>query len=184
MPMTPCPACGAPLEYTGDGETIRCHFCGTEFQVTEEDARPRFEVRNQPEPQKEVLQKGVTRVDDSLTGDGEDALPSAPAQPVGRAGIYPSEPDIYQQAYQADLNMPEPARQQTVDTNRWSGVETPAQVPAPPLVGTPAGTSVMRGPGSVGRWIAIGVAVVLILCLACVCVAGLVFMAQNGNSFR
>lgn len=53
--QTFCPACGAPLEYTGPKDIVNCGFCNTELRVIRENGEVHFRVLSQPEPQKEVL---------------------------------------------------------------------------------------------------------------------------------
>jgi hypothetical protein len=73
---TICPACGAPLVYSGNQAMVRCTFCGADLNISQEDGQARFQVLAQPGPQKETLDKPV---------EGAGTLP-------GGARVYPSVP--------------------------------------------------------------------------------------------
>ncbi len=82
---THCPACGAPLVYSGNQDVVRCTFCGTDLKVTREDDQVRFQVLAQPELQKAALDQPV---EGAGTGPGgAQVYPEAPA-----ANAYVEEP--------------------------------------------------------------------------------------------
>jgi len=57
---TNCPACGAPLEYSGDQDEVVCGFCGAKVKVEEESEQAaRFQVLDKPAPQSELLSQPV-----------------------------------------------------------------------------------------------------------------------------
>jgi hypothetical protein len=96
---TKCPACGAPLVYSGNQEVIHCTFCGTDLRVAEEDGQPHFQVLAQPEPQKEILDQPVEGAG-SQPGGAQIYPASPPATPfqetpmpfqpvLGGAAVYP-----------------------------------------------------------------------------------------------
>jgi hypothetical protein len=101
---TRCPACGAPLVYSGGQAVLRCTFCGTDLKISEEDGQAQFRVVAQPEPQKDILNQPLEGIGGRPGGAQVYPQPSPaatpytemplPAQPVSSgAAIYPvSEP--------------------------------------------------------------------------------------------
>ncbi len=71
---TSCPACGAPLEFSGQQDDVSCTFCGAALHISQEDGQAHFRVISQPGPQKEVLSQPV-----------ESAVP---IEPAGSAEVY------------------------------------------------------------------------------------------------
>lgn len=57
---TNCPACGAPLVYSGDQDEVVCGFCGAKVKVEEEaEQAAHFQVLDKPAPQSELLSQLV-----------------------------------------------------------------------------------------------------------------------------
>jgi len=97
---TRCPACGAPLVFSGNQDAVRCTFCGTDLKIVEENGQAQFRVLSQPEPQKEILDQPVesARIMPGELLDDPGIPPvvagvadeSFPAQPVSTgAAAYP-----------------------------------------------------------------------------------------------
>jgi hypothetical protein len=87
---TRCPACGAPLVFSGTSNVVRCGFCGTDLKMTEKDGHTHFRVLSQPEPQKEVLDQPVEMIDDFSGG-----VQAYPAVDPGSSAVgepFPSQP--------------------------------------------------------------------------------------------
>lgn len=155
--QTICPACGAPIEYNGQGDQIRCPFCDTELKVVEEGDTTRFQVLSQPGPQKEVLSQPVDapgRPDMETTFANFSMDENAPT--AGSSGTEVPLPPASEGAFY-----------------------TP---PVGASVSTP-GTS--TGRSGVGRWVAIGAIALLALCGLCACLGFVAFavMRNNGGGF-
>ena len=149
--QTICPACGAPLEYTGEQDQVRCNFCSTLLQVTEVEGQQHFAVLEQPAPQKEVLSNPVDAAAPAAEADPADAPALGFEDFSPGAAVYPAPESL------SDAN-------QSVT---FAGEAAP-----------PAYTPVQRPPASTNRnlWLIIGgVVVVLLLCLFLACLAFLAF---------
>lgn len=156
--QTTCPACGAPLEITGQKGAVRCTFCGVGLSIQNEGGKVGLRVLGQPELQKDMVINPVEEHRDEIGGQQflstsqvEDALPMT-------AGA------------QSDIPAAEP---------RPSG---PTFQPQMSSSGFPAYSTVEARKGTSGskRWLVIGGAVLLGLVVMCVCVVA-VFMAVMRN---
>lgn len=154
---TTCPACGAPLSYTEDQETLRCGYCDADLKIVREDGEETFQVIAQPEPQKEVLSHPVIPPEPVVSAEAPEAFtpsfftepqrsePFAPQQPV------PAPPDF------------------------TAAADTGAQI-YPPV--QPVAT---RGGTPTWVWIVLGVVGVLCLVCACLAVAAVFLFSYSGN---
>ncbi len=155
---TTCPACGAPLEITGQKGAVRCTFCGVGLSLQDDDGEVGLRVLGQPELQKDMVINPVEEHRNEMGGEQfastsqvEDELPMAAA---ARSSIPAAEP----------------------------GPSGPTFQPEMSSSGLPAYTTVdaRRGMSGSKRWLLIGGAVLLGLILMCVCVVA-VFMAVVPN---
>src|SRR5512133_1568580 len=147
--QTICPACGAPIEYNGQEDQIRCPFCDTELKVVEEGDTTRFQVLSQPEPQKEVLSQPVEapgRPDMETTFANFSMGESVPT--TASSGAFGTE-----------VPLP-PASAGSFYT---------------PSVGASVSTPATTGRSGVGRWVAIGAIALLALCALCACLGFVAF---------
>ncbi len=165
-----CPACGAPLEYAPTDEVIQCAFCGAEFEVNQEEDQPGLRVRAQPEPQKQVLGLRDEEIAEETLRDESAEQGPETVQKAGGEGVnhgwYPenygdervvNEDASITRAAQAAETVPGTAAIYDVDRQQ---------------VGVPSGRR--------NRWVILGVSVVVIACIICLCAAGAV-LALNAN---
>lgn len=83
--QTYCPACGAPLEFSGNEDTVHCSFCGAGLHIIQQDDQTSIQVVSQPLPQKEVLSNPVVASTEP-TGSADE---SAGEEPVVGWGDVP-----------------------------------------------------------------------------------------------
>ncbi len=207
-----CPACGAPLDVSEvEGSSLHCGFCSTDLQLLDVDGELHLVVAGKPSPQSEVLADKAHEVlsDAGSAGESEIASLFADAESGGKVDEpfdvrAPGEPerDIYTASFQGE-GMPEPpgvgdagqvapgwasSASSMADINDWvpdnrsTTPETPITIPETPAYqagreAAPAGRS------STGRWIAIGAAVVVGLCVSCACLAAAFFAITNNGNF-
>ena len=167
---TNCPACGAPLEYSGNQDVVTCGFCGAKLEVQEdENGQTSFLVLEKPAPQQDVLSNPIGSVD-ITTGEPVEFANIAAGEPVA-PGYISSVPD--------DATV-EAASPTNIGASIYPGGTTASETPAHYQVANEAQTARPAGPG---RWIAIGAAVFVAICIMCACVAG-AFIALSNNGFR
>lgn len=174
-PSTSCPACGAPIDYRGGHDEIRCGFCGTYISVDEdENGQTRFEVLAQPRPQTDVLTERAEEVSEEVMDEAADAAGSA----WGFEELASEPPEPAAPAWSA----PEPTR--SVAEEEPFRLEIPPAPATTPIPETPVYQ--LTGPSPVNttsnrRWIWIIVAVLGVLLLGCVCLGViLVNLFQSG----
>ena len=168
---TNCPACGAPLEYSGNQDVVTCGFCGAKLEVQEDESgQTRFRVLEKPELQQDVLSNPIGSVD--ITS-GEPVRPDFvdAGEPVA-PGYISSVPD--------DATF-EAASPTNIGATIYPGGTTASETPAHYQVGNEAQTARPAGPG---RWIAIGAAVFVAVCLMCACAAGALIAISRGGGFQ
>lgn len=163
MPQqTDCPACGAPLVYTGQQDVVRCEFCGAEISVTGETGHEDFHIIAQPDPQKEVLSKPLEGVEYAAVYE-DQTEPEAFVEPALGFEDMPVNQSIPEERFSGETIYP------------GSGSETPAFTqPVVPPASTGTGTN---------RWLMIGLAVILGLCAVCACSAAAITLLFRSNNF-
>ncbi len=143
---TSCPACGAPLVFSGQQDEVSCTFCGAALHISQEDGQAHFRVISQPGPQKEVLSQPV-----------ETAVP---IEPDGTAEVYQALEEADEQAHEAQARTaPEPANWSLLDS-------TPAANPGQAAVYS---TPTARSSSGASRWIIIAFSIIMGLILTCAC---------------
>lgn len=207
-----CPACGAPVEVSDvEGSTFRCGFCSTEIQMQDVDGELHLIVAGKPSPQSEVLtdkahevlseeENAFARVFGDVESGGPNVIePSADDIRTAEE----REPDIFTASFQGE-SMPEPpgvgdagqvapgwasSATSMADVNDWvpenrdTAAETPITIPETPAYqagreAAPAGTR-----SNTGRWVAIGAAVFVGVCVMCACVVAAFMAVTNGGNF-
>lgn len=168
--QTICPACGAPLEYSGPEDVVSCGFCNTELRVVREDDQMYFQVLSQPGPQKEVLSTPV---------DLPVAQPPLEGPVVG-------EPPTAEPIEQGAVIFGLPEEQATVRSAPEFSATPPAYTPPPePSIGAQvyqpsAQTSVpAQSSGSSRNWILIALGIVGGVCLLCLCIGVVLALVFN-----
>jgi hypothetical protein len=156
---TTCPACGAPIKYTEDEETLRCGYCDADLRVVRKDGEELFEIISQPEPQKEVLSHPVIPQASATSETTGASAPSFFTEPPQSEPFRPEQP------------IPAPPD--------FTGAgQTGAQVYPPAQATTPR--------GGVPSWLWIVLGVIGGLCLLCACLAvvmAVLFNYSTVNSF-
>jgi hypothetical protein len=121
---TNCPACGAPLEYSGNQDVVICGFCGAKLEVQEEADQARFQILEKPAPQSEILAQPVSpkvvRDAEDVKFDFGNPVAFEPDQPESSgaqvyAGSVPTPP-VYSQVSGPSL----PAR--PTNWGRWIAI--------------------------------------------------------------
>lgn len=156
---TTCPACGAPLKYTEDQETLRCGYCDADLRIVRQDGDETFEVISQPEPQKEVLSQPVVPLQPPTAETTEAGTPSFFTEPARPEPFTPEQP------------VPAPPDFTGAGAS-GAQVYPPAQPPA------------ARSGAPTWLWVVLGV--VGVLCLLCAClavVAVVIFNYSPGITF-
>lgn len=160
-----CPACGAPLKYSGELETMRCGYCDADLKVVRVDDEVSFQVLSQPEPQKEVLKNPVIPQGSLTVDEGTAAVYQAP---VSETPSFFTEP---QRSEPFTPGSPIPAP----PTYSAAG-ETGAQVYPP--------AAAARSGAPTWLWVVLGVIGVSCLLCACLAVAAVfLFNVSSGVTF-
>lgn len=178
---TDCPACGAPVTYSGDKAVVNCTFCGAELKIIEEDGQTRFQVLSQPSPQHEVLSKPV----EPAGGQGRSMIYDASEGGAGASGGADSPGGTAQSGTPADDSSfgffseddaaPGAAESGAVGRAGANVYETPSY--------SAAGQPPAQARGGQNRWISIVLAVLLGACLLCACAAGAFAVLQRQGMF-
>jgi hypothetical protein len=162
---TICPACGAPLEFEQLGDVVRCDFCGADVRYEDRDGavQPHVMLHPAQEEMREVTQEALSEVVEEPveTTDSLYNPPLGTADPFvlpgserGGAAVYglpDSPPEV------------EPVLHGTVLDQNGAPVQAPA------------------GSGGRNRWIVIGAASLLGLCVVCACIAGAISIFLNSG---
>lgn len=164
-----CPACGAPLKYSDEQDTMRCGYCDADLKIVRTDEDVTFEVIAQPEPQKEVLNKPV--------------IPQEPPMvDTANASVYGTT-EAGAPGSSAPSFFAEPQRSEPFTPDR--------PIPAPPAF-SEAGVSGAQvyPPAAQARsgaptwlWVVLGVVGGLCLLCACLAVAGVLLFNATGVTF-
>jgi LSD1 subclass zinc finger protein len=195
-----CPACSAPLEIPDGQETVECSFCNARFTVHIEDGdQILMEVASQPEPQKDVLSQQASRVLDETLSDSQEQAADQSTQQAFQTNDEVAAPGFTSlETGKADptaVGLPESAAVSGAQIyESLNEPDTPAVMPRPPYqvpdpgagIGGSAVPEVIAPPGKSqrNRWIAIGLAVFVVTCILCACVAGaaMLFLAPTLQS--
>jgi hypothetical protein len=193
---TDCPACGAPLEYNNEGDVVRCDFCGADVKMEVDGGVLRPRVVTQPPVDPAV----TASAQDTLSETIEDGLDVAPLEesliePFGGEPVAPgyassgtgesATPEAFlgQETRAADDPFVIPG-----STSGGAAVygipDSPPQEPV--LQGTvldQSGRPIGTTGGNRNRWIALGIAAFVVVCVLCACVAGAIMMFSNSGSF-
>jgi len=157
-----CPACGAEFEHPDDQATVYCDFCGTELRLFEEDGVNQLRVVSQPEPQKDILTEQAHRQLSEEPDAQPEGKPVAPG--YASSGSAMADPG----AWSDPAVLPETPV--TADT-----------IPEVPLFQTGSQPVSVAGTGKTGRWIAIGVAVFIVLCILLACIVAAFLIPVIGS---
>jgi hypothetical protein len=177
--QTTCPACGAPVEYSEQQDMIRCGFCGAEFRINNEPDQPPYQILSQPDPQKEVLSQPAAHLTDepfegASTVSSTDAGSHAETDSYTQSGSLFDQTSMGQSAYDS-------ASSQGAAQSYANPPDAFQSIPYTSPASTSTTTSTSSGSGVV-RWVIIGVAAVLGLCVACSCLVGAIVLLQaRGN---
>lgn len=193
---TDCPACGAPVTYSGDKAVVNCDFCGAELKVIEEDGQTRFQVLSQPSPQHEVLSKPVEPAGGqgrSIIYDAGEGIPppeGGPGMPGGADSPGVTARSGTPAADESGFSFLSGASQGVSGEDVVPGAEgtgAPGQPAATVPGGTPSYSEVgqpsAQARGGQNRWIGIALAVFLGVCLLCACAAGAYMIMQRQGMF-
>jgi hypothetical protein len=159
---TTCPACGAPLDYSGDHDVVHCSFCETDIEVYEEAGDTRFRVLGHSDPDD---REEADRVDRWNPDQGPQ--PQDPGDPVApgyaTTGASMADPD----ALSPEAVLPEVPI--TVDSIPEAQAHYTLRRDEPSVPG--------GGGGSRSRWIGIGIAVFIVVCIMCACLISIAITA-------
>ena len=149
-----CLACGAAIEISGGQDQIRCEYCGTELRIDEVQGESRLNLSPQPELQ----QDGLAEWTDRLTTDDVDRAPFG--EPVTPALAGSDEAPSPDRAPETPFMVGE-LHEKPVDQASYLPVSE-------------------SGSGTARRWwIAVVVALVVLLCILCACIVGSVVLAGS-----
>jgi hypothetical protein len=171
--QTICPACGAPIVYSGEADEIRCPFCDAELQVVQEDGREVFRILSQPDPQKEVLSRPVEPANDVTNQPGgmrgsESVAQTVPVPLAGDKQTAPGYPGFISSEADSHAYSPERLRSETTaDTVSVSDAPAFYRMHGPdvPVTGTVT-------PRSLPQWVPFVVAILIGLIVFFACAAG------------
>lgn len=177
--QTICPACGAPVEYSEQQDMIRCGFCGAEFRINSEPDQPPYQILSQPGPQKEVLSQPAANLagepfEEASTVSSTDIDAHAETDTHVDTGSLFDQTSMGQTAY--DSTSSQGAAQSYANPpDAFPSIPYNSAASASPTTSTNSGSGV-------ARWVIIGIAVVLGLCVACSCLVGAIVLLQaRGN---
>jgi hypothetical protein len=183
---------------------VRCGFCGAEFAVIQSGDQVHFQVMDQPQPQKDELsqagqaaamQAGKEAADDlaAALSDSGPEIESSPgpmnisAEPTMILSRPDQTPDFFEQSgapaeptiIRPSASIPEdlppqssPAADLPTEPETPAGHSVVYEQPEPAPVVPPAPPP----SGQRNKWLPIGIAAVVVLCLACVCVVGAIVL--------
>jgi hypothetical protein len=160
---TSCPACGAPIEYSGEHDVVHCTFCETDIEVFEENNETRFRVLAHTEPQELHTDEQVDRWNPDQGPQPQD--PDEPIAPgYATTGSSMADPNAW--SPQAVI----PGIPETADSIPDAQAHYTLRRDEPPVPATSQGNR--------NRWIGIGLAVFIVGCIMCACIVSIPLAAS------
>lgn len=147
-----CPACGAEIEYPGILDEIQCEFCGTMLRFIEKEGEEHLQILPRPEGKQDVL---ISEPQQLHPEDLESGFPGVSTLPEA-ADLVTEEAGSGGQPY------PNP------HPETFTAAKPAAEVQAYPAGSQPSGGA---GARNTTLWAGIVIAVVIVLCGLCACVA-------------